>query len=81
MATHAGELRLAELRMIERMAEAMDDTEYVEQCQRWFDDGSRAMENKNYFGFSWNAAAFVSDSSTVVPMCPTFNECSQKFSA
>ena len=50
MATHIGGLRLAGLRMIERMVEAMDDTEYVEQCQRWFDDGSRAMENEMWAG-------------------------------
>ena len=46
MTSHVGGLRLAQLRMVERMAEAMGDTGYAEQCRQWFADGSRAMEEE-----------------------------------
>jgi len=44
MCSHMGGMRLAQLRMVERMAQARGDTEYVEQCQEWLAEGSRAME-------------------------------------
>ena len=50
MATHMGGLRLAQLRMVERMAEAVGDTEYAGQCREWFADGSRAMEEEMWTG-------------------------------
>ena len=50
MASHLGGLRLAELRIAERMAEAMGDSEYAEQCRAWFADGSRAMEEEMWAG-------------------------------
>ena len=46
MATHMGGLRLAQLRIMERMAEAMNDTEYAERCRVWFAEGSKAMEEE-----------------------------------
>jgi len=50
MASHVGGLRLAELRMVERMAEAMGDVDYVERCREWLADGSRAMEEEMWAG-------------------------------
>jgi uncharacterized protein (DUF608 family) len=50
MATHLGGLRLAELRMVERMAESMGDAAYAERCREWFVDGSRAMEEEMWAG-------------------------------
>jgi uncharacterized protein (DUF608 family) len=50
MAAHLGGLRLAQLRMVERMAEAMGDAEYADQCRAWFADGSRAMEEEMWTG-------------------------------
>jgi uncharacterized protein (DUF608 family) len=50
MATHMGGLRLAELRMVERMAETMGDPEYAAQCRAWYAEGSRAMEEEMWTG-------------------------------
>ena len=50
MATHMGGLRLAELRMVQRMAEAAGDAEYVEQCKAWLSEGTRAMEDDMWTG-------------------------------
>jgi uncharacterized protein (DUF608 family) len=50
MATHLGGLRLAQLRMAEQMALQMDDQAYAQQCQTWFLQGSRAMEEKMWTG-------------------------------
>jgi uncharacterized protein (DUF608 family) len=48
--SHAGGLRLAGLLMLERMARAMNDSAYAGQCRRWFEDGSRAMEERMWTG-------------------------------
>lgn len=50
MATHMGGLRLAQLRIVERMAGAMSDEEYAEQCRQWLTSGSRAMEEEMWAG-------------------------------
>jgi uncharacterized protein (DUF608 family) len=50
MATHLGGLRLAELRMMQRMAEAVGDGDYVECCREWFAEGSSAMEEEMWAG-------------------------------
>lgn len=50
MAAHMGGLRLAQLRMVERMAEAMGDAGYAEQCRAWLADGIRAMEEEMWTG-------------------------------
>jgi uncharacterized protein (DUF608 family) len=50
MAAHMGGLRLAELRMMKRMAEAMQDQAYAGACQDWLSDGSRAMEEELWAG-------------------------------
>jgi len=46
MASHMGGLRLAQVRIMERMAEAVGDVDYAEQCRQWFAGGSRAMEEE-----------------------------------
>jgi len=46
MCAHAGGLRLSSLNIAERMAETMGDAEFADQCRRWFEQGSRAMEEK-----------------------------------
>lgn len=50
MVTHVGGMHLAQLRIMERMAEHMDDNEYAEQCRRWFKQGSDAMEEHLWVG-------------------------------
>ncbi len=50
MCSHMGGLRLAQLRMVERMAEAMGDGEYAKECREWLADGSRAMEEEMWAG-------------------------------
>jgi uncharacterized protein (DUF608 family) len=50
MAAHLGGLRLAQLRMAERMARAVGDQEYARRCQEWLEAGSNAMENELWTG-------------------------------
>jgi len=50
MAAHMGGLRLAGLRIVERMAETMADSQYAEQCRVWYADGARAMEEEMWTG-------------------------------
>lgn len=54
MATHAGALRLAGLKMMENMAQAMGDDGYVKQCQAWYKSGSEAMEK-----YLWNDSYYL----------------------
>ena len=60
MASHMGGLRLAMLRMMERMAVAMGDNGYAERCRAWLADGSRAMEERmwadGYYLSFWEPA-------------------------
>jgi uncharacterized protein (DUF608 family) len=50
MAAHLGGLRLAQLRMVIRMAQALGDRATIDRCQDWLDDGSQAMEEKLWTG-------------------------------
>jgi non-lysosomal glucosylceramidase len=50
MTSHVGGLHLAQLRIVERMAERIGDKDFVEQCQRWFKEGSNSMETKMWAG-------------------------------
>lgn len=50
MASHLGGLRLAQLRMVARMAEAAGDQETVIACEHWYNEGSRAMEEELWTG-------------------------------
>jgi uncharacterized protein (DUF608 family) len=47
---HAGGLRLAGLLMAERMALRVGDQEFAARCRAWFDEGSRAMEERMWTG-------------------------------
>ncbi len=46
MTAHLAFLRLASLRIMRRMAEAMGDDVYVAECQQWLDDGTSALEHE-----------------------------------
>jgi uncharacterized protein (DUF608 family) len=50
MCAHLGGIRLAALRIVERMAEAVGDEVFAEQCRSWFAAGSTAMETKMWTG-------------------------------
>ena len=50
MCAHLGGIRLAALRVVERMAEAAGDVEFARQCRAWLADGSSAMEEKMWTG-------------------------------
>lgn len=50
MTSHVGGLHLAELKIVERMAEKVGDREFAEQCRKWFQQGSEAMESKMWAG-------------------------------
>jgi uncharacterized protein (DUF608 family) len=50
MATHIGGIRLTHLRIVQRMAERMGDAEFAAQCRRWFEAGSRALEEHLWVG-------------------------------
>jgi uncharacterized protein (DUF608 family) len=50
MTPHVGGVHLAMLRMAERMAETMKDSEFAAQCRHWIEQGSHAMESKLWTG-------------------------------
>jgi uncharacterized protein (DUF608 family) len=50
MVSHAGGVRLATLKIAERMATALGDDEYAGRCRRWFELGSQSMEQKMWAG-------------------------------
>ena len=50
MCSHLGGLHLSNLRVAERMAQAMGDEDFVRRCREWFDQGSRAMEEQMWTG-------------------------------
>lgn len=50
MTPHVGGIHLANLKMTERMAEAVGDKEFARQCRSWFEQGSRSMEKKLWTG-------------------------------
>ncbi|MGA8529752.1 MAG: GH116 family glycosyl hydrolase [Acidobacteriaceae bacterium] len=54
MCAHLGGLHLAQLRMMQRMAEAMQDRDYADQCGRWLADGTHAMETD-----LWNGSYYL----------------------
>ncbi len=45
---HIGGIHLAQLRMMQRMSEAMGDTKFVHQCQQWIEGGSRVLEEHGW---------------------------------
>lgn len=50
LAAHMGGLRLAGLRMLLRMAEALGDDAYAARCRAWLAEGSRALETDLWAG-------------------------------
>lgn len=44
--THAGGVRMAQIQIMRRMAEAVGDVEYVAKCDEWLAAGSSVLENK-----------------------------------
>ena len=50
LVTHFGGVRLAHLRMAERMAEKTGDVEFAVKCREWFAHGSRLLEEKLWNG-------------------------------
>ena len=50
MSPRVGGIHLANLRIAERMAEAMGDSEFAKTCKRWFEQGKRALEEKLWVG-------------------------------
>jgi non-lysosomal glucosylceramidase len=47
---HAGGTRLAQIRIVEQMAERMGDKAFAEQCRDWFAQGSQRLEEKLWDG-------------------------------
>jgi uncharacterized protein (DUF608 family) len=50
MVAHIGVMRLAQLKMMRRMALAVEDRQYADECARWLEDGTRAMEEQLWTG-------------------------------
>jgi uncharacterized protein (DUF608 family) len=46
MTAHAGGLRISNMAMALRMAEAIGDMAFADQCRQWFEQGRASMENK-----------------------------------
>lgn len=55
MTPHVGGIHLANIRMAQHLAEKVGDTEFAAQCQRWFDGGSKALEEKLWTGAYYRA--------------------------
>ncbi len=47
---HIGGVHLAQLRMAQRMAEAMQDDAFARQCQEWLEQGSAVLEGQTWDG-------------------------------
>ena len=54
MASHAGGMHLANLKMLQRMAEKVGDKAFAQQCREWLAQGSRAMETQ-----MWNGSYYL----------------------
>jgi uncharacterized protein (DUF608 family) len=50
MTAHLGGLRLAQLRIAERMSKEAGDAEFAEKCARWIQESSSTMEEKMWTG-------------------------------
>ena len=50
MTSHVGGIHLANLKMMQRMAETFGDKDFAQQCRSWFEQGSRSMEEKMWAG-------------------------------
>jgi uncharacterized protein (DUF608 family) len=50
LVSHVGGIHLVQLRMMRRMAERMGDRQFVKQCDRWYEAGSKSLENDLWAG-------------------------------
>ncbi len=50
MSAHVGIIRLYHLKMAEKMAKRMGDTEFAHQCREWFDQASQLLEKHLWTG-------------------------------
>lgn len=50
MVSHLGGVRLAQLRLAERLAEKMQDAEFAQQCRAWYQQGSELLEKNLWTG-------------------------------
>lgn len=48
--THAGGVRMAQVQIMKRMAEAMGDSAYAERCDKWLAAGNQVLEDKLWNG-------------------------------
>lgn len=48
--THAGGVRMAQVQIMKRMAQAMDDKPYVEKCDQWLIAGAKVLEEQLWTG-------------------------------
>jgi uncharacterized protein (DUF608 family) len=48
--THAGGVRMAQVQIMRRMATAMRDDEYIQQCDAWLEAGADALEEQLWAG-------------------------------
>ncbi|MGD2158194.1 MAG: GH116 family glycosyl-hydrolase [Anaerolineales bacterium] len=53
MVTHVGGMRLSNLCIVKRMAEALGDQDFADQCQEWIEGGSRLLEENLWAGDSY----------------------------
>ena len=52
--THAGAVRMAQVQVMKRMAEARGDSQYIEKCDQWLEAGAEVLEEK-----LWNSAYYL----------------------
>jgi len=52
--THAGGVRMAQVQLMKRIAEAMGDAEYVEKCDQWLKAGAKVLED-----VLWNGTYYL----------------------
>jgi uncharacterized protein (DUF608 family) len=50
MTSHVGGIHLANLKMMERLANKIEDRDFAQQCHSWYEQGSRSMEDKMWAG-------------------------------
>jgi uncharacterized protein (DUF608 family) len=50
MTPHIAGLHLAQVRLAQRMAEKVGDEEFARQCKRWYEQGSKLLEEKLWTG-------------------------------
>lgn len=55
MTPHVGGIHLANIRMMQRLAERLGDKDFAARCQHWFDGGSKALEEKLWTGTYYRA--------------------------